>query len=101
MTTVNEILETITIDVHSRITSEVQYEIGFRHIRRIGMDIATVETADLSDPIFDNDFDATFGDRPNPTNPPDPLETTRLLEVGRLEPLRRLTTTIFSEMSAT
>ena len=98
MTRVNETSGVITIDVHSRITSEVQYEIGFRHIRQMGMGIATVETADLADPIFDNDFDATFGDRPNPNIPPDTLEATRVLQVGRLEPLRPLRTTTFSDV---
>ena len=96
MTTVNETLGTIIIEVHSNITSEVEYTIGFRHIRQGA--VATVETADFIDPIFDNDFDATFGDRPNPNNPPDPLETTRLLQVGHLEPVRPLRTTVFSDV---
>ena len=95
MTTINETFGTITIDVHSRITSEVQYEIGFRHI---GVGAATVETGDLSNPKFDNNFDAIFGDRPNPSNARDPLETTRLLQVGHLEPLTSLTTTIFHDL---
>ena len=98
MTRRGEYLGTITIDIHSRITSEVEYTIGFRHIRQEGINIATVETADLSDPIFDADFDASFGDRPNPNNPYDILETTRILQVGRLEPLRPLTTTIFPDV---
>ena len=84
------------IDVHSKITSEVEYTIGFRHIT-VGA-VATVETGDLFDLIFDEDFDARFGDRPNPNNARDPLETTRILEVGRLEPLRPLWTTIFSDL---
>ena len=98
MTTTSETLGTFSIDVHSKITSEVEYTIGFRHIRREAINVATVETGDLSDPILINDFDATFGDRPNPNTAWDPLETTRLLQVGRLEPLRPLNTTIFSDV---
>ena len=94
----NEIDGPIPIAIHSKITSEVEYTIGFRHIRREGINIATVETNDLFDPIFDNDFDAKFGDRPNPNMEDDPLETTRLLEVGHLEPLTPLVTTIFSDL---
>ena len=95
MTRTVEAFGTFNIDVHSKITSEVVYTIGFRHIRQGA--VATVETSDSIDPIFDTDFDARFGDRLNPSNPEDPLETTRLLQVGRLEPLRPLTTTIFPD----
>ena len=96
LTTTNEVLGTVAIDVHSKITSEVEYTIGFHHIR-VGA-IATVETSDFSDPIFDTDFDASFGGRPNPNNARDPLERTELLQVGRLEPLIPLRTTIFSDL---
>ena len=96
MTTINETLGILNIDVHSKITSEVEYTIGFRHIR-VGAG-ATVETDDITDPIFDNNFDARFGDRPNPNNEDNPLETTRILQVGRLEPLRPLTTTIVNDI---
>ena len=95
-TTTNEIVGVFVIDVHSMITSEVEYTIGFRHIR-VGA-VATVETNDFFDPIFDTHFDATFGDRPNPNNARDPLETTRILQVGRLEPHVQLTTIIFSDV---
>ena len=97
-TTINETLGIVVFDVHSMITSEVEYTIGFRHIRQGAANVATVETSDFFDPIFDLDFDATFGDRPNPNNAGDPLETTRILQVGRLVPLRRLTTVIFSDV---
>ena len=96
MTIRNETLGIFNIDVHSKITSEVEYTIGFRHIR-VGA-VATVETDDILDPIFDEDFDAKFGDRPNPNNAGDPLETTRILQVGRLEPWRPLTTVVFSDI---
>ena len=96
MTRKVEAFGTFNIDVHSKITSEVEYTIGFRHIRQGA--VATVETDDLSDPIFDTDFDARFGDRPNPNNAEDPLETTRILVVGHLVPLRQLRTTIFPDL---
>ena len=96
MTTRVEALQIITIDVHSNIISELDYEIGFRHIR-VGA-VATVETSDFVDPKFYENFDAIFGDRPNPNIEDDPLEATRLLQVGRLEPLRPLTTVIFSDV---
>ena len=96
MTTRNETLGTFPIDVHSRVTSEVEYTIGFRYIQQGAG--ATVETDDISDPIFDNDFDAKFGDRSNPNIEGDHLETTRILQVGHFEPLRPLTTTIFSDV---
>ena len=95
-TITNEIFGPITIEVHSKITSEVEYTIGFRHIRQGA--VATVETGDGADPIFDSDFDAIFGARPNPENAGDPLETTRILQVGRLEPQRPLLTTIFPDV---
>ena len=96
MTTRSETLSTFNIDVHSRITSEVEYTIGFRHIT-VGA-VATVETDDSFNKIFDNHFDAKFGDRPNPNNARDPLETTRILQVGRVQPERPLTTTIFPDL---
>ena len=98
MTTRVETLETFSIDVHSNITSEVDYEIGFRHIKGRNPTGATVETADILDPIFDSNFDARFGDRPNPNNRFDPLETVRTLEKGHLVPSRPLFTTIFPDM---
>ena len=96
MTTINETSGILNIDVHSNITSEVEYTIGFLHIREGAG--ATVETDDIFDPIFDTDFDARFGDRPNPNNEDNRLETTRILQVGRLEPLSPLTTTIFNDI---
>ena len=96
MTIRSEMLAEFSIEIHSRITSEVEYTIGFRHIRQGA--VATVETSDIFDPIFDTDFDATFGDRPNPENAGDPLETTRILQVGKLEPVRPLRTTIFPDV---
>ena len=98
MTIRKEELGTFSIEVHSNRVSEVEYTIGFRHIRREANDIATVETDDFIDPIFDLDFDARFGDRSNPENAGDLLETTRILQVGRLEPVRPLRTTIFSDL---
>ena len=98
VTTLNETLRVVFIDIHSMITSEVEYTIGFRHIPQDAANIATVETDNIIDPIFDLDFDARFGDRPNPNNAGDPLETTRILQVGRLEPLRPLFTTIFPDV---
>ena len=96
ITTTNETLGIFPIDVHSKITSEVEYTIGFRHIRQGA--VATVETIEIFDPIFDVDFDARFGNRPNPNNEGDPLETTRILQVGHLEPLRPLWSTIFHDV---
>ena len=98
ITTRNEALGQFPIEVHSKITSEVEYTIGFRHIPRESINIATVETNDGIDPIFDIDFDARFGDRPNPNNKDDPLEETRILQVGRREPQRPLFTTIFPDV---
>ena len=92
-----EELREFPIEVHAKIISEVKFTIGFRHIRQEGINIATVETGDFFDPIFDTDFDARFGDRPNPNNK-DVLEATRILQVGRLEPLRPLVTTIFPDV---
>ena len=98
MTIRKEELGTFPIEVHSNRVSEVEYTIGFRHIRREADDIATVETDDFVDPIFDLDFDARFGDRPDPNSEGDPLETTRILQVNRLKPLRPLRTTIFPDV---
>ena len=96
MTIRSEMLAVFRIDIHSKITSEVKYTIGFRHIRQGA--VATVETDDFIDPIFDLDFDARFGDRSNPNSEGDPLETTRILQVGHLEPVRPLRTTIFPDV---
>ena len=96
MTTRSETSGLFSIDVHSRIISEVEYTIGFRHIH-VGA-VATVETSNLIYPIFDEDFDATFGERPNQNNARDPLEAFRILQVGRLEPRRSLLSTIFSDL---
>ena len=98
MTRRDETLGEFDIEVHAKITSEVEYTIGFRHIRREAINIATVETLNFIDPVFDTDFDARFGERPNPNNEDDPLEITRILQVGRLEPLRSLVTTIFPDV---
>ena len=95
MMTTSETSSTFHIDIHSMIVSEVEYAIGFRHIRD---DNATVETNDNLDPIFDVDFDAKFGDRPNPYNRDDPLEGTNILQKGRLEPVRPLVTTVFPDL---
>ena len=97
MTTRVEALETFSIDVHSNIISELDYEIGFHHIQGRNPTDATVETADILDPIFHSNFDARFGDRPNPNNPFNPLETVRILEKGHLVPSRPLFTTIFPD----
>ena len=98
MTTRVEALERFSIDVHSMIISELDYEIGFRHIPYRDLTRATVETADILDPIFDSNFDAQFGDRRDPNNPLDPLETTIVLEKGRFVPSRPLLTTIFPDV---
>ena len=100
MTTTFDTLSTLSIDVHSKIISDLDYQIFFRHIRGRNFDGATVtvETADFLDPIFDEDFNARFGDRRNPNNPLDPLETVCVLQKGRLEPLRPLTTIIFGDV---
>ena len=98
MTTRVEALETFSIEVHSNRISEVDYEIGFRHIQGRNPTDATVETADILDPIFDSNFDAQFGDRTNPNNSLDHLETTTLLEKGHLVPSGLLFTTIFPDV---
>ena len=98
MTTTFDTLSTLSIHVHSNIISDLDYQIFFRHIRGRNPTDATVETADLLDPTFDEDFDARFGDRRDPNNPLDPLETVRVLQKGRLEPLRPLTTIIFGDV---
>ena len=97
MTTIIETLSTLSIGVHSRITSELDYDIIFRHIQRRDINVATVETADLIDPIFDSNFDARFGDRRDPNNSLDILETVLVLEKGRLVPRIPLVTTIFRD----
>ena len=93
MTTISETLGGVFIEVHSMIISEVEYTIGFRHIRQGA--VASVETS--FGPKFDNDYDATFGDRRNPNDPLDPLETTRILHMGLLE-LWRLEPIIFPDV---
>ena len=99
-TTTNETLGTVTIEVHSRIKSELDYEIGFRLSLPTDGHSATVETGDFIDPTFNplSDIDARFGDRANPNNRLDPLETSRQLEKGRLLPRSPLVTTIFSDL---
>ena len=98
MTTAFDTSSTLSIDVHSNIISDLDYQIFFRHIRRRNPTGATVETADLLDPIFDEDFDARFGDRRDPNNPLDPLETVRVLQKGRLEPQRPLAIIMFGDV---
>ena len=98
MTTINETFGTVILDIHSKIISELDYEISFRHIQGDNPTDATVETDDNIDPTFNVNFDARFGDRANPNNPLDPLEAFRILQRGRLEPLSRLRTTIFDDL---
>ena len=98
MTTRSEMLLSFSLDIHSKIISEVEYAIGFRHIQGNNPTDATVETTNLFDPIFNTIFDALFGERRNPNNPFDPLETISVLESGRLEPLRPLVTTIIRDV---
>ena len=95
ITTISETIGGVFIEVHSMIISEVEYTIGFRHIRQGA--VASVETSDFLDPKFDNDYDATFGDRRNPNDPLNPLETTRILHMGRHE-AGRLELTIFPDV---
>lgn len=85
------------IDVHSKIISELIYEIGFRHIQGNNPTDATVETRDNSDPIFDPEFDAKFGDRANPNNLLDPLESTQRLEKRQFIPQPQLFISLFSD----
>ena len=98
MTNTFDTSSTLSIDVHSNIISDLDYQIFFRHIRGRNPTGAIVETADLIGPIFDEDFDARFGDRRDPNNPLDPLETTIVLEKGHLVPSRPLTTIIFGDV---
>ena len=98
VTTRVEGLETFRIEVHSKVISELEYEIGFRHIQGRNPTDATVETADILDPIFDSNFDARFGDRRDPNNSLDHLETTIVLEKGRLVPSGLLFTTIYPDV---
>ena len=98
MTTTFDTLSTLSIDIHSNIISDLDYQIVFRHIRGRNPTGAIVETADFLDPIFDEDFDARFGDRRDPNNPLDPLETVHVLQKGRHEPLRPLTTIILGDV---
>ena len=97
MTTKNETLGIFPIGVHSKIISELDYEIVFRHIQGNSPTDATVEAENFLVPIFDTS-DVLFGYRANPNNILDPLETVRLLEKGNLEPYRSLTVTIFSDV---
>ena len=95
---ISETFGTFSIDVHSKIKSELDYEIGFRHIQGRNLYTeATVETGSFADPTFDANFDARFGDRPNPNNPFDPLEAARILQKGHLEPLSPLRAVIYSD----
>ena len=98
LTTINETFGIVTLDIHSKIISELDYDIGFRHIQGDNPTDATVETDDSFDPIFNVNFDARFGDRANPNNLLDPLETSRILQRGHLEPLSPLRTTIFDDV---
>ena len=98
MTMKNETLGAFALDIHSKIISELDYVIGFRLIQGNNPTDATVETADLNDTIFNDNFDAKFGERTNPNNPHDPLEASRILEKGHLEPVRPLETTIFPDV---
>ena len=98
MTIRNETLSTFNIDVHSRITSEVEYEIHFRHIQSRNLPEATVETNHISHPMFRPFPDVLFGSRADPNNPLDPLEAQRTLEKGRLEPLGPRFATILSDL---
>ena len=98
MSTINETFGIITLDIHSKIISELDYEIGFRHTQGDNPTDATVETNNFLDPIFHANFDAQFGDRANPNNPLDPLETSRILQRGRLEPRSPLIITIFDDL---
>ena len=98
MTTISETLRTFSIGVHSKISSELDYDIIFRHIQGRNFNDATVETADLIDPIFHSNFDARFGDRRDPNNPLDILETALVLEKGHRVPRIPLVTTIFPDV---
>ena len=98
MTTINETFGIVIPEIHSKIISDLDYVIRFRHIQGNNPTDATVETNDLFDPIFNSNFDARFGDRANPNNPLDPLEASHLLQRGRLEPLSPLTTIIFHDV---
>ena len=98
ITTRSETSETISLEIHSNIISELDYVIRFRHIQGRNPTDATVETADILDPIFHSNFDARFGDRTNPNNPLDPLETTRILPKGFLVPYVPLTTLILADV---
>ena len=98
MTTRVEGLETFSIDVHSNITSEVEYTIGFHHIQGRNPTDATVETADILDPIFNSNFDARFGDHRDPNSSLNHLETTIVLEKGHLVPSGLLFTTIYPDV---
>ena len=98
MTTRVEALETISLEIHSNKISELDYVIRFRHIQGNNPTDAIVETYDFIDPVFNSNFDARFGDRTNPNNPLDPLESTRILSKGLLAPYVPLTTHIFPDV---
>ena len=98
MTTINETLGRFIIDVHSKIISEVEYEIGCRHIQGRNPTDATVETSHILDPIFDSNFDARFGYRRDRYNPLNPLETFHILQKGHLKPRPLLWATIFDDV---
>ena len=92
-----ERFEILDIAVHSKIISELEYEIGFRHAQGRNPIEATVETGSSADPTFNADFDARFGDRPDPNNPFNRLEAFRILQKGHLEPLAPLRAVIYSD----
>ena len=98
MTMKNETLGTFALDVHSKMISEFDYVIGFRLIQGNNPTDATVETTDSNDPIFNGNFDALFGDRANPNNQLDLLETERILEKGHHELLNPLFINIIPDM---
>ena len=96
MTTKNETLGIFPIGVHSKIISELDYEIWFRHIQGNSPTDATVEAENFLVPIYYT-FDVLFGFRSNPKYP---IQTIRLLEKGNLEPYNSLTVIIFSDVRA-
>ena len=98
MTTKNETLERFLIEIHSKIISELDYEINFRHIQGNNPTDATAETEVVSHPMFHPNPDVYFGDRADPNNPLDPLEANRTIEKDGFEPYRPLFTTILSDV---
>lgn len=97
-TTRNEALGTFTIGVQSKIVSELNYTIGFRHIQGNSPTDATVETIDFAVTTFRANPDALFGFRGDPKNELDPLENNRILTRGTREPTSQLLVTIFPDV---